>query len=392
MKKALPLVFLVLLAISCKHQTDPDPASTFAMSAWVDYNTSPVSVQLRGSVFQSMAGPVETPFDKAEVYVSENQASGYQLVATTSEKKLSLPSLKPGTTYYIQVKGTLGNTSVDSKPILLVNDVVTPTRKLMPYDPMAMYYVSPAGLPVIQQKADYTNISRLLTTTVIDAAGTKQVADYTSPTTSQPLFKGWSTTNQRAFFEITRSAKRALVSYDLAAKTYADVPLPAEAELWHYALAPDGQQVVFTDYKRQGLWYFDARTNTQKQLDSQVTVYDLSWTPDSQRIWLTTPSSSGTASVKQYDPVTSTKTDVFSEGTTLSGAQSSPDGKWILYLNNASGQDALWLRNKETGSKRPVGFANQYGWLSDGTFWANYRANESKTPTERESFLWVFVP
>ncbi|MBO0950320.1 TolB family protein [Fibrella forsythiae] len=391
MKKVLPLALLVLLGISCKHQPDPDPANTFAMAAWIDYGTSPLSVKLRGSVFPSTAGPVETPFDKAEVYISDNISGGYQLIGTTSQTSYSLTTLQPGTSYYIQVKGALAGHTADSKPVLLVNDVVVPTRKLMSYDPQAMYYVSSTGLPVIEQKADYTNISRILTTSVIDATGTKQVAAYTAPTTSQPLFRGWSSTNQRAFFEITRSAKRALISYDLATNAYADVPLPAEAELWNYAIAPDGQQIVFTDYKRPGLWYFDARTNTQKQLDSQPTVYDLSWTPDSRYIWLTAPGNGGTG-VNQYDPATATKTSVFSERSTLSGAQLSPDGKWVLYRNDASGRDILWLRNTATGGKRPVGVVNQYGWLNNGTFWAGYSTNDTKTPTERESFLWVFTP
>ncbi|MEZ0486055.1 hypothetical protein ACAW87_15950 [Fibrella sp. GW2-5] len=339
-----------------------------------------------------MVGPVETPFDKAEVYLSDGQSGNYQLLTTTDQASYSLPGLKPGTSYYVQVKGTLSGYTAESKPVLVVNDVVLPANKLMPYDPLALYYVSSAGFPVIRQKAEYTNISSIITTTLIDATGTKPLAAYGGSTTSQLLFKGWNSTNQRAFFEISRSAKRGLVSYDVTTKTYTDLPLPAEADLWNYALAADGQQVVFTDYKRSGLWYFDARTGLQKQLDSQLTVYNLSWTPDSKSIWLTSPNSGGGISVKQYDPATSTRISVFDESGSLSGVQPSPDGQWTLYANNTSGQDILWLRNNETGYKRPVGLVNQYGWLNDGTFWAAYRANDIRAQAERDSFIWAFRP
>ena len=395
MKNTLLFSLLILSTISCKHghghEPHPNPASTFGMAAWIDYGTNPVSVQLRGSVFPSSSGPVQSPFDKAELSISDDISSGYKLLTTTTQKNTPLTGLKPGITYYVKAKGFLGDYSAESAPLLVVNDVVMPTAKLMPYDPQSRYFVSRAGLPVIQQKTDYVGNTSKVTTTIIDRAGASEVAAYMG-VSAVPLFcRGWNVANQRAIFEINCSNKWGLVSYDPATKTYADIALPNEAEMWNYALAPDGQQLVYTDNKRPGLWYFDGRTNTQKLLDSRVTLYDLTWTTDSRYIWLTKPSADRVM-VVQYDPTSAAQTNIFDEKNTLSGAQVSPNGKFVLYINNASGNGVLWLRNIETGVKRPVGSVNQYGWLNDGTFWAGYANTGIKPLPEREAFLWVFKP
>jgi hypothetical protein len=388
-KNVLFFLLLGLMAFRCGSSPEPEPKTSLFMNAWVEYTASPITLELRGMAFRSMAGPEVWNFDKAEVYISEGQPTNLQLLTTTTQTRLSLVNLKPGTVYYIAVKGTFGDyVSEMSKPILVVPEVVKPVQKLMPYDRMSNYQVSPSGQRAIRQYRDATGA---YITQLIDATGSNRVLTYTN-TEGAFFCRTWTADSQQALFEITRAKKRAFVRYDVKANTFTDVPLPTEADLWNYSFAPDGQQLVFSDYKRPGLWYFDGRNNTQKQLDSQQTIYDLSWTADSRFALLTKPTLGDKQLVVQYDPQTGSQTEILSVVAPVSGAKPSPDGRYFLFNSTLSGQPTIWLQDRQTRALRPVSNGSQFGWLTDGTLWTDYRLLDNTIPGERESFLWVVKP
>ena len=106
---------------------------------------------------------------------------------TTTQNNTSLKCLKLGAAYYAKAKRFLGNYSAESMLLLVVNDVVMPSAKLMPYDPQSRYFISWGGLPAIQQKTDYAGNTGKVTTTLIDGAGAKEMAAYTG-VSATPLF------------------------------------------------------------------------------------------------------------------------------------------------------------------------------------------------------------
>jgi hypothetical protein len=385
MKNILLCLLLVVTMCGCSGPSpDLTPKVPLYMDLSVDYSTTPISLRLRGSVFKNTSGPVETPFDSATIYVSEDRFGTYQTLTTTTQTRLPLPMLAPGKMYYLTTKGSVASyTSAITKPILVVPEVIQPARILMPYDPMSLHFVAPAGSPTIRQYRDGSTGPYV--TQLVDAVGNSRLVAYANTDNGVFFCQGWHADSQRAFFEVSRGKKRALVSYNAVNQTFADIPLPAEADLWNYALAPDGQQLVFTDYKRNGLWYFDRRTGIQKRLNGPQTVYELNWTADSQNILLTGPSPDWTEThfAALFDPQTDKQTTIQTGLSRLSRLQLSPNGRYLLFEGTLSGGGNYWVQDRQTSSFRPVSSAYVYraGWLSDGTFWTAYKTG-----------LWKFTP
>ncbi len=394
--KYAPLVLLLgLFTTQCiQHvKPTPDPDAPLMMQLSVDYsNPTALTVQLRGTMFKTMAGPQEVPFDKAEVYLAEGSPSNLSLLTTSTQKDVTLPALKPNTVYYVSTKGYVGaKVSQLSGSVPVIPDVLTPTGKLMPYDRMSFYSVSPDGNRAIRQ---YRNASGRYVTMLTDGANTRELSPYTATDNGIFYCQGWDGAGQVAFFEINRSKKRQFVSYDVTRQVYTELSIPAEADIWNYALSPDGQQLVFTDYKRSGLWYFSNATKTQKSISGFQIIYALNWTPDSQHILVTgpNPTGSGVPRVVQLNPQTNAQTDVLSEAASVSKAKMSPDGRFLLFESNLSGAGNIWLQNRETRQLRVISNGSQFGWLANGSFWADYRQPDSKPTGEREANLWVFKP
>jgi hypothetical protein len=382
MKNALLYLLLAVVLCGCQEPTPVDPSLTnpLTMSLRVDYTTTPISLRLYGSVFKNTSGPVETPFDTATVYISEDRFGTYQTLATTTQTRLPLTMLAPGKVYYLTTKGRVGNfTSAVSAPILFVPEVIRPARSLITFNIESQYWIAPAGSSYVRWYPDAQTGQFL--TQLVDAAGNSRVLTYAN--TEKGIFycKGWQADGQRVFFQISRGGKLALITYNIDNQIFADVTLPAEIELGQYAIAPDGQQIVFRDTKRDGLWVFDGRTNTQKRFDVTRPLHDLVWATDSRTILMTHPATDRTENqvVVQLDPLSGKQTTILSGTTRVSRATLSPDGRFLLFTGTYSSGGSLWVQNQQTLALRPVGSAgSQFGWLNDGTFWATDLSGVSK--------------
>lgn len=383
MKKYAPLL-LLLLAFRCQHDPDPSPENPLKMELRVDYQPDRLTLNIRGTVFRSHVGPTDAPFDRTELYLAEGQPAGYALLATTAEKQFALTGLRPGATYYLTARGVRGTyTSELSTPIRVIADVLKPASAWQPFDRTSWYTVSPDGRRAVRQ-----HFAERATWLEDWSTGRRQSLAYANTEQGILLPKSWDATGERVFFEISRNKNRALVAYDVAKATFTELPLPANARLWSYAIAPDGKKLAFTDYGRPGVWLYEFGSGDPKKLPIEGFT---EWTADSRHLLLAHFTASGGVNLRLFDPKTEVSTPFETEptggGTPM---KASPSGRYLLFNGALSGCCTLWLRDFQQNTLRPVQSAVQFGWLGSDEFYVVPNAPE--TPTGTPQILKYRVP
>ena len=237
MKHVVALVLFITL-LGCKHIMD-EPSDYFAMRAYVNYQTTPVSLELRGVGF-SMSGPFDVPFDTAQVFLAEGSFGVGKLIATTTQTNLPLPMLTSGATYRITVKGKKGSKeSALTQPIVAISDVAISTSKLL-IDKTLNYKPSPVIWPVTYTERN--SATSVWTDYLLDAAGRVKALPAIPSDGGNSSFVRWINNGQDVVYSVWRSKRLALFSYNLNSGEFTALPMPTGTPpTVSVMLSPDGK-------------------------------------------------------------------------------------------------------------------------------------------------------
>ncbi len=185
------------------------------------------------------------------------------------------------------------------------------------------------------------------------------------------------------------SAKSRLVWFDRSGKALADYD-PHDAsvvDVRDVRLSPDGKRVAFAS--ELGIWTLDLerKTKTRITFDPQV-VQEPAWSPDGKTLLFSESITTGGGRVEIRSKAadgSGTERTLFAEQSSYHYADWSPDGKDITYLwGNGEKMVALW-RRPLTGDDKPVAVvqppspqSNIYFYrISPDGHWVAYVSDES---------------
>lgn len=369
MKKAFPLIAVLLIAIGCNRKTpEPSPEHPLLMSVRAGYENEKVIIEVVGSVFASTAGPTPVDFDKTEVWLAEGSLSNLTLLQTTDLKRIELTNLQSDKVYYVAVKGSKGGYwSELSSPVMVVPNKLKPSKELLQTAKTVSFYLSPNGTYSLVQSQDSKDIT-------LTQLATNKVQKLTY--SSSIIFRNWVGNSEQIIFEASLNQRRGFVIYDISKETFSEFALPAAANVWLASLSPDGKKIAYTDYNRTGnVWLYDTDTKIDKRT-ALAQPYEIAWTADSRSLLVHRYKSSGqdAQEIVQFDPqndvVTKTLFVIPAKGS-IQWPRLSLSGNKLLFSATLSGQPHIWLYDLETEKLRPVTKGTyQFGWLSESEFYA----------------------
>ena len=174
---------------------------------------------------------------------------------------------------------------------------------------------------------------------------------------------------------------RTLVWVDREGK---EEPLAAEPRRYTWPrISPDGARLAFIsrDFEGAHVWTIDLRRNTPAQITFESTDGFPLWTPDGQRIVFTSLREGGGLFWKAADGTG--RVERFADGTTGQQAQSfSPDGKKLVFVERSleTSNDLYLLSVEDERASKPLlheSFSENYASISPDGRWMTYSSNES---------------
>lgn len=152
-----------------------------------------------------------------------------------------------------------------------------------------------------------------------------------------------------------------------------DVPAYGRA----VAFSPDGQRLAWQvaydtenfDRRLVQVWVSGLDGSDARQVAELVGGGLQGWMPDSRRLWVTRRSGAGaTPEFGILDLETAAFTPLAS-GDFLRGVSASPDGRWLVYTQQFSGdpeRDGIWIQPIEGGAPVKLSVYGAYRWRPDG--------------------------
>ena len=151
-----------------------------------------------------------------------------------------------------------------------------------------------------------------------------------------------------------------------------DVPAYGRA----IAFSPDGQRIAWQiasgtenfDRRLVQVWVSDVNGDNARQVAQLVGGGLTGWLADSRRLLITQRTPGLPPALGIFDPDANTFTGLAS-GDFLRGVNLSPDGRWLAYTQQFSGdpeRDGIWIQSLEGGEPTRVSVFGSYRWQPDG--------------------------
>jgi serine/threonine protein kinase/Tol biopolymer transport system component len=325
----------------------PKPVSSLDGSARERSHRWPDALPGGKSVLFSIAYDVGNPLDNANVGLLDLAAGKYRILI----KGAAFPRYIPGYIVYARsnslhaVPFDLNKLEVTGPPIPLLENVM-----MFPSSARVQFSFSRIGDLIYLEGRSDDNRDAAQPLVWLDRRGNEQ-----SLTEVRQRFSGprLSADGRLVFVEVA-DPEPAIWSYDINRGTLTRIihgglsygPVPS----------PDGTRIAYeaTRDGTAGAWVARVDgSNEQRLTSSKRADVPTSWTPDSNKLAITSGSESGFMEVR----VVSSEGDhsiekLISGPFNAGGAQFSPDGRWMAYVSDESGRNEVYLRQYQEPANR----------------------------------------